>query len=189
MRCFIAVELTNGARQEVAALQADLCRTSADVKWVEPENLHLTLKFLGEVAEDQLPALKGVLQQTTLHLSPFTLTLEGVGAFPRPQHPRVIWVGIKEGSEALTALAGAVEEACGTFVLSPSKGEWSFSPHLTIGRVHSGEHLSELVKKLKEVSFQASVPATIDRLILFQSILSRNSPTYTPLESFLLRTT
>ena len=184
IRTFIAVDLPEEVRQELATLQADFKKEVADIKWVEPDNLHLTLKFLGDVEEGQIEALKQSLTETVRGSSPFSIHLEGIGAFPRTTSPRVIWVGVSEGKEQLIKLAGAIDEACIPFTLSPSKGERPFSPHLTIGRVRSRDGLDRLIKKLQVVEFRASTPAPIDRLILYQSTLSPKGPTYTPLVEF-----
>ncbi len=193
MRAFIAVELPEEIRQEVASLQADLRAAGADVKWVEPVNLHLTLKFLGDIEEAQVGSLKEALRSSTLHLPPFTVSLEGIGAFPKTTFPRVIWVGVSQGKEELELLAQKVEEA--TNSLGFPKEERPFSAHLTIGRVaaakggrttnpswrvRSASGLAGLIKKLQVAEFCGSSPALIDRLILFQSTLSPKGPTYTP---------
>jgi 2'-5' RNA ligase len=201
MRAFIAVELPEEIRQEAAALQSDLRGAGADVKWVEPANLHLTLKFLGEIEEAQVTPLTEALRSITHHHSPFTVSLEGIGAFPSTTRPRGIWVGISQGQEALEKLAGQVEEACSPFVLRQACPERSssfdsaqdersrraqherhpFSAHLTIGRVRGPDRLAGLIKKLQVVKFQGSAPAPVNRLTLFQSLLSPHGPTYTPL--------
>lgn len=162
MRAFIAVEISEGARTEVARLQETLITAGADVKWVEPRNLHLTLKFLGEVPEEKIPALTESLGRTAAETPPFSFSLQGVGAFPRMEHPRVIWVGVQEGKEQLVQLAEKVG------------GERPFSPHLTIGRVRSGARLAPL-------PFKAGEPILADRLVLFQSVLSPDGSIYTPL--------
>ena len=223
MRCFIAVELPDALKQEVAQLQAEFKRTGADVKWVEPASLHLTIKFLGDVPEEKVAALTqefkakrwprvlppselppAVLGQSspafqTRHMewrgaqlraaggissaspvaSPFTITLEGIGAFPKTTYPRVIWVGVGEGKESLVNLARCVEEICSR--LGFASEERRFCAHLTIGRLRSQNKLAGLIKKLQGVEFKAATPAPVDRLILFQSTLSSKGPTYTPL--------
>jgi 2'-5' RNA ligase len=184
VRLFVAVELTEKARREVAAVQAELRRTSADINWVEPENLHLTLKFLGEIDESRLPALTQALRDAAGPLQPFTISLEGVGAFPRPERPRVLWVGVKDGRGRLVELAEKIAAAC-ALVLRPfdfaqDQHDRPFSPHLTIGRVRSGGALAA-------IPFKTSEPIRVDRLVLFQSKLSPHGPTYTPLAGIPLK--
>ena len=179
MRVFLAVEIPDKVRAEIARLQDNLKSAGADVKWVEPRNLHLTLKFLGEIQEEKVPSLTDALRAAAAAAAPFSISLEGVGAFPRIQHPRVLWVGIKEGKEALERLAGAIEETCNP--LGFPAEERAFSPHLTIGRIRSNKRHSALEKELQEISFHAGEPAAVDHLTLFQSVLSSRSPTYTKL--------
>ena len=221
IRAFIAVELPEALRHEVAALQATLRATGAptsalpglgdlaahpargrgsraagaDVAWVKPANLHLTLKFLGNIDEKQRIAMSDQLLATAKTRKPFTIHLEGIGAFPSTRSPRVIWVGVTKGQEALTALAQAVEQACAG--LGFLKEERPFSAHLTIGRVRSRpvrhpaargamshgarDRLAGLIKQLQVVEFRGATPAPVDHVTLFQSTLSPQGPTYTAL--------
>lgn len=179
IRAFIAVELPDALRQEVASLQNDLQSAGADIKWVETNNLHLTLKFLGNIEEAQVPALKEALETATRPLTPFTLHLEGIGAFPRTTSPRVVWVGVTEGEKPLVELAQAVGNACSG--LGFPAEDRPFSAHLTIGRVRSRDRLAPLIKKLQVAEFRGGTPAPIGKVILFQSTLSPHGPAYTPL--------
>ena len=183
MRLFIAVDLPASVRQEVAAFQQDLKNSGADVKWVEMDNLHLTLKFLGDTKESRAGELKQTLGAAVKGKSPFEIHLEGIGAFPKTTSPRVIWVGVNLGEKQLVDLAHNIEEGCLT--LGFPKEERPLSAHLTIGRVRSNNHLAPLIKKLQTAEFRASCPAPINRLILYQSTLSPHGPVYTPLAEFL----
>ena len=182
IRAFIAIELPEDLRREISSLQAKLRSTGADVKWVEPSNLHLTLKFLGLIEENQVSALTESLKSPVAGHSSFPMRLEGIGAFPRTTSPRVIWIGVSEGEEPLKKLAADVEGACSKLGFPPE--ERAFSGHLTIGRVRSNDRLAALVKELQTVEFHSGAPMTVDRLILFQSTLSPKGPTYTPLAEF-----
>ncbi len=179
IRAFIAVELPEAARKEVESLQAELRATGADVKWVEVSNLHLTLKFLGSIEEAQAAALKEALGVAIQVLPSFSFQLEGIGAFPRTTSPRVLWVGVNEGEKQLVELAGIVEKVCAG--LGFPQEERPFSAHLTIGRVRSNNGLASLIKKLQVAEFRGDTPAPVNHLTLFQSTLSPQGPTYTPL--------
>jgi len=172
VRLFFAIELTDSARREVDLLQRRLLRSHANVQWVKPENLHLTLKFLGEVEETRLPELRQAAEEATASFSPFLISLEGVGAFPGARHPRVIWVDVREGRETVIRLARALEETCGR--LGFPTEERPFSPHLTIGRSRS------LSEPLSAPPFKTNEPIRVDRLVLFQSKLSPRGSVYTP---------
>lgn len=179
IRAFLAVELPESLRQEVAAFQSQLKTARGDVKWVELDNLHLTLKFLGNIEESQLPSLKETLAAGVREIPPFAVHLEGIGAFPGTMNPRVIWVGASEGKESLIELAQAAERTCSDLGFTPE--DRPFSAHLTIGRVRSRERLAPLIKKLQAAEFRGSVPAPVEKIVLFQSTLSPRGPTYTPL--------
>jgi 2'-5' RNA ligase len=163
----------------VGAFEGELKRSGADVKWVEPANLHLTLKFLGNIAEEQVPSLISSLQQACGGLSAFTFSLEGIGAFPRTTSPRVIWVGVHEGKEALAGLAQRVEETCAA--LGFPAEERPFSAHLTIGRTRSPQGIARLIKQLQVAEFRGKTQAEAGQIVLFQSALSPHGPTYIPL--------
>ena len=179
IRAFIAVALPESLRNEVAMLSAHLRSSEADVKWVAAGNLHLTLKFLGDIEENQVGPIEEALSAAVKSHSLFTIQLEGIGAFPRTTSPRVVWIGVGTGKEQLTQLAQCVEKTC--IGLGFPEEERAFSPHLTIGRVRSRDRLAQLIKRLQVVEFCGKNPAQIDRLILFQSYLSPQGPTYTPL--------
>lgn len=179
IRAFIAVELPEELRREVAAFEAELKRAGADVKWVEAANLHLTLKFLGNVTEEQIASLKEPLAQACRPLSRFTLTLEGIGAFPKTTYPRVLWVGVNEGKERLIELAQQVEEACSK--LGFAAEERPFAAHLTIGRVRSQEGIGRLVRQLQLAEFRGKTMTPVSRVTLFQSTLGSGGPAYAPL--------
>ncbi|MCM8794809.1 MAG: RNA 2',3'-cyclic phosphodiesterase [Candidatus Omnitrophica bacterium] len=184
MRCFIAVEPPEETRKEISRLQAELKQSGADVKWVEPGNIHLTLKFLGEIDEASIASLKEALS-STLRFSPFTMTLEGIGAFPGTTNPRVIWVGVHQGEKESKELAADVDGICEK--LGFPKEERPFSPHLTIGRVRSRDRMAPLIKRLQVAEFRCAQPVAVDRIVLFQSVLSPKGPCYTPLAEISLR--
>lgn len=183
IRAFIAVELPDALKQEVAQLQAEFKQTGADVKWLESASLHLTLKFLGDIPEEKVEDCLSTAGRSSAAAGPvarpFTITLEGIGAFPKTTYPRVIWVGVGEGKESLVNLARCVEEICSRLGFAPE--ERPFSAHLTIGRLRSQNQLAGLIKKLQVAEFKGATPAPVNRLILFQSTLSPKGPTYTPL--------
>lgn len=130
LRSFIAIELADEARAAVEAYLAPL-RTAPGVVWPRGENLHLTLKFLGDVVPERLAALAARLEGVARAQAPFALTLAGVGAFPSWQRPRVLWIGVV--APALAPLAAAVEAACAAERFPPETRP--FHPHLTLGRV------------------------------------------------------
>jgi RNA 2',3'-cyclic 3'-phosphodiesterase len=135
IRTFVAVDVSPEVKDRAAQVIAECRQLGVEAKWVAPENMHLTLQFLGNVRENELPAICRNLEQAIRRLPPFDVICRGVGAFPRPERPRILWLGMSEGREALIALQATVEKA-----LQPLgfRGEArQFEPHLTLGRLRA----------------------------------------------------
>jgi len=135
IRTFIAIELDAATQDALAQLQSQLKRQpgSNAVRWVAPGNIHLTLKFLGDVDAKKISALQNSVAAACAGTPPFTLKLSGVGAFPNPQRANVVWVGIQGDVDVAAALAKKIEDACAE--LGFAREARAFSPHLTLGRV------------------------------------------------------
>lgn len=185
LRAFIAVPVTDEVKAAVGDVEHKLLRAGADVKWVVPANIHITLKFLGNIRTDDVDALSVALPEALGGVSAFGVTLAGMGTFPSGrQAPRVVWVGIDEGRERLQEIAVRVEQACTR--LGFEKEDRPFRPHLTIGRVRRGSgNLEQLAKYVAELGFNP-LKLRIDRVNLVRSKLSPRGPAYTVLESFAL---
>ena len=138
LRLFTALELPAAVRRQLADLSAALhaALPGDRVRWVRPEGIHLTLKFYGEVEAAQLPGLQATLAQAVAGALPLALELNGLGTFPGPAKPRVIWVGLAGDLEPLGRLQRAVEEASRPLGFEPEAR--GFTPHLTLGRVNPG---------------------------------------------------
>lgn len=135
MRVFVAVNLPEGERRAVYDATAPLRDGGLPVKWVRPEGLHVTMKFLGEVADERVTAIGAALEGAVAAARPFEVTLGGVGAFPTPARPRVIWLGV-EVHPALELLANDIENALQPFGFEAELRP--FRPHVTLGRVRHG---------------------------------------------------
>ncbi|MDI7246871.1 MAG: RNA 2',3'-cyclic phosphodiesterase [Bacillota bacterium] len=175
VRCFIAVFLDPALRPQVTTLQRHLAQSGADVKWVEPENLHFTLKFLGDVDESRVSAVGERLRTCVQGARAFDIGLGAPGAFPRVRDPRVIWVGVSSGKEPFVALASTVEEAMKTEGFR-SEGK-NVSPHLTVGRVRSARNLDILVERLSS-SPPLEGSMRVHRVRLMASDLTNRGPVY-----------
>lgn len=178
MRTFIAVELPEPAREEVCRLQERLRSCDADVKWVERQNMHFTLKFLGEIDESKADPLAKALEKEVAALPRFRYRLEGIGAFPGTSNPKVLWTGVSSGEAEFLKLAACVEKACEGLGFPPE--ERPFRPHLTIGRMRSRNGAARLIKQLQTEEFPGS-DAEAEQLVLFKSTLSPKGSVYTPL--------
>ena len=181
MRAFIALTLPSDVQSALASLQHVLRAPGADVKWVEPPQLHVTMKFLGEITEEQRRDVEGLLGRVASSEAPFLLGLQGAGAFPSVTSPRVLWAGIGAGKDAVLRLAGAIEQEGAGVV--PSE-ERPFAAHVTIGRVRSPTHLRELSQALQEAAWTPPAPCRIAALTLYRSVLGSSGPAYTVLNEF-----
>ncbi len=186
MRAFIGLALPEEARRSLERLQQELADSGADVKWVEPRNLHLTLKFLGEISEAQRESVEAMLAGLAARTPPFLVRVKDVGAFPTRESPRVIWVGTSDGQEALTRLAGAIEQE-GRRLLLPAE-ERPFTAHLTLGRTRSSRGLAHLAERLRTMSWDPPAPWQVAGVSFYRSELSDAGPTYSVLAEYPLTT-
>lgn len=185
MRTFIAIELSNEIRGGLAQIESHLKYSGADVKWVEKDNIHLTLKFLGEITEEKSEKIKYILDEIAKQTKPFELSLkiskEGsgtfLGAFPNLNHPRVIWVGLDKGAVESRLIAEKVDDAL--LKIGFQKESRPFAAHLTIGRVRSPKNKEALKEKISNLQLKAHSLQLIDAIMLFQSSLTPKGPIYT----------
>ena len=178
IRCFVAVEcgggeLTAKFREVRRVLEA----TRADIKFVEPENIHLTLKFLGEIEQSLVEQVTNVVEGTSFQ--PFTARIERVGVFPNLRRPRVVWAGITDGASQLEEIWSELDDKLGR--LGFERESRRFSPHLTIGRVRSGRNRDKLVHEVSSLSDYVFGELHVDRVALKKSVLTPKGPIYTTL--------
>jgi RNA 2',3'-cyclic 3'-phosphodiesterase len=184
IRTFIAIELPPQVREFLSQSQDRLRRASADVKWVRPDLIHLTLVFLGEVPVDMQGDLEAAVREAVAGFGPMQLQATGAGRFPLKGLPRVIWIGISESSGALVRLQQAVAKA--TAALAEKQEDRAYTAHLTLGRVRSGKNARDLTGMLDAMT-GATGPAFEARdVTIFKSDLSPQGPTYTPLAKIAL---
>ena len=199
-RTFVAVEITGPIRARAKELIESLAGTPADVKWVETHNLHLTLKFLGEVREQEIFEVCRAVERGAAKVEPFELEGCGAGAFPNAARPRTLWLGAREGTEPMIQLHDCIEAELAE--LGYREEHRRFQVHLTIGRVRGGENgkrgpspfgrrpssaksdrstddgiveLGELVQL--QTDFEAG-SMTVDKVAVFSSTLTSDGPIY-----------
>jgi 2'-5' RNA ligase len=184
IRSFVAIELPDEARAALADLQGDL-KTQVPpkaVRWTRPESVHLTLQFLGDVAPGKVEAIGDALRQVCAHQAPFKFQLEGLGIFPNPNRPRVIWIGVAEPGGALVALHKGVVQSLAPLGFEPEKR--AYSPHLTIGRAarHAGRReLAEVGDLVARSTVGTLAQVSVDHIVLMKSDLQSSGAVYTPL--------
>jgi 2'-5' RNA ligase len=179
IRTFIAVDLDKAVRARTIALQETLKKSGTEVKWVEPENLHVTLLFLGEVEDRELADVCRIVGEVAEKHMRFSMTVEQVGCFPNPHRPRVVWVGIGEGRQPLCAIHDALETPLAE--LGYRKEDRKYSPHITLGRVKSDRPTDKLSKALAQHAGWKGGEITVTELLVMGSKLTPQGPEHTVL--------
>ena len=180
IRTFIAVEIPPSV-QTVAERQIEhLCRAGAEFRWVDPKKLHLTLRFLGNIRDTEIPELCQVVQQAVSSMEPIMVSVKGLGAFPNLTHPKVIWLGIGEGKSELQQLQRQVSVGLQKMGFPIESTE--FRPHLTLGRIAGSSRLSDEVVEWIERHHDTEFGGfEIDQVIVFSSFLDKEGKTHTPM--------
>ena len=185
IRSFIAVAIPEAMKEELGRLESRLKRSDADIKWVQPGSIHITLRFLGYLDAEQLKLTKEALAAVAAQFRPFPIEAKGWGTFPENQRPRVIWAGLTRGKEELTAIFSSLEQE----LISRGLGEADrpFAGHLTIGRVKSGKKLDSLLEYLRKENDKTWGAFEAGSICLFQSQLHPSGAVYTALREEALR--
>jgi 2'-5' RNA ligase len=180
LRTFIAVDLGKPIRDRIVSLQEKLAQSGAPVKWVEVENLHVTLLFLGEVEDRTVPAVCQAVADVGQQHAPFTMTVEAVGSFPNARRPRVLWVGVGDGVQELCGLHDALEPPLldlGCY----RREERRYTPHITIGRVKTERPSDHLATALAKNTAWKAGEIPVREVLVMSSELTPDGPLYTVL--------
>ena len=187
IRAFIAIELPQEIKVQLRELQQRLKVGKEEaVKWVEPEAIHLTLKFLGNITWKKVEEISQAVSPVVKEVRPFALRPEGLGAFPNLRAPRVVWVGVGGDLEVLLTLQGRVDQALSLLGFEREKG---FSPHLTLGRVRekAPPRIRELLgRELGELEVPGMTSFQVASVSLMRSTLTPSGAIYSRLASFAL---
>jgi 2'-5' RNA ligase len=175
MRLFFAIHLSNKVRAVVAAMQARLQETDADVKWVEQENLHLTVKFLGDQEEALLPDIEAIGEAIANSAIPFRIQVRGASFFPKRGPLKTLWVGVTEGTDAWRTLVWSAEEPLAPFGV-PREG--GLVPHITLGRVRGGRNADELRAAIAREANTDCGEQDVSEIALVQSTLDPRGAIY-----------
>ncbi|MCK4648773.1 RNA 2',3'-cyclic phosphodiesterase [bacterium] len=185
VRTFIATKLTPEILSNISKLQEELKKTVLEVKWVKPENIHLTLKFLGHIIPEELEKVKLATREALKPFAPFEISVSGLGAFPKINYPRIIWTGIDKGKEELKRIAFSIEKNLAKIGFAREKK--SFSPHLTLGRVKSSKGRERLIEALSLVKTSNLGSMRVAKIFIVKSELRPQGPVYTTLEEIDLK--
>lgn len=177
-RMFVAVEVEESVREKLVMAQEQLAKTGADLKLVEPENVHVTMKFLGEVPEEKTGAIVDALKRAVAGTGGFEAKVKGIGVFPGLNYIRVVWAGVAEGSEKFIELQRKIERE-----LQPLgfRQEKDFVPHLTLARVRTARGRDRLVAFVKEKGEEEFGATLVKAVELKQSKLMPSGPVYSTL--------
>ena len=179
MRLFIAIELPDEIKKELVKVQAQLKKADVDASWTRAEGMHLTLKFLGEVAEQRTPEILSSLRKALESAVPLRLEVEGAGTFPNPKNARVVWIGLSGDREKLMQIQLAVEQAL--VLLGMERETRKFTPHLTLGRIRNIRSRDRWITALEEIK-DISLPGfDVTSVSLMKSELKPSGAVYAEL--------
>jgi 2'-5' RNA ligase len=185
IRSFIAIELPDDVKETVALIIKRLRPAQYRyVKWVAPEGTHMTIKFLGNIYQSQIPQITGIMKTAAGKVPLLDLRLGGLGMFPNEQRPRVIWVALEGNTEPLAAMQRDIEQALAPMGFAPENR--AFTPHLTLGRVRdnaSPEDRKEIASVVKEKKIDYEASFTLGELSLMKSTLTPTGAIYNRLDS------
>lgn len=187
IRSFIAIELSQDFLDGLIAVQDELRSEewSDEVRWVRPEGIHLTLKFLGDVPKSRIDAIGDGVAQATAGIQPFTVTAEDLGVFPNWRRPRVLWVGVGDDTRQLHTLQEQVEQEMADLGFEP-EGR-AFHPHFTLGRVNRGAgnaYKRRLGEALQDYEVDRVGEMWVDEVSLMRSQLKPQGAVYTELGAY-----
>ncbi len=182
MRVFVAVELSDEAKAEIAGLISAINALKVrDARTVRPEGVHLTLKFLGDVDSARVPDIQSAMNASAAGAEPFELALGDTGVFPNPRAARVLWVGVEGDIERLSEMQGRVEENMANLGFRPERR--GFNPHITIGRLREGVSRSDRRRVVETLfSREYGQPAFyVERVGLINTTLHPDGSIYEPI--------
>ncbi|MBI4826724.1 MAG: RNA 2',3'-cyclic phosphodiesterase [Nitrospirae bacterium] len=183
LRCFIAIELPEEIKKSLAETQTALKKYGAEIRWVRPENIHLTLKFLGDTEEEQLEKISANISEACRGFKAFSLKMTGLGVFPGMRSPKVLWAGLN-GSNNIIDLQKGIDISMAHFGFKPEKRE--FSPHLTIGRFRSLANKDALLEAVTSGKVKNQGSFEVKTVALIKSSLTASGSVYTKISEALL---
>jgi len=182
IRSFIAINIPAKIRNKLEKIQDDLKKSNAALQLVRPENIHITLKFLGNVPVESINDIQDAINESASGFRIFSVSFETIGVFPNPEYPRIIWTGIEKGRKELSLLNTKIGNSLSGFSLHQENRK--FQPHLTIARVHSGKNRKRLVNTLEELKNIKLGEMLVKKICLMESALKPQGVQYNILKTF-----
>jgi RNA 2',3'-cyclic 3'-phosphodiesterase len=186
IRSFLAIEIPRTILKEIEEIQGDLRSSHADVRWVPAGNIHLTLKFFGNIEEAKIETIFHSIETPVRDTPAFSVTAGGIGAFPSQRSPRVVWVGLLSGADTLITFQKSLDVELAKAGFEPE--DRPFQAHLTLGRMKSSRGRDDLVRKMEPYREKMFGEVVVERLILFKSDLRPSGAIYTALKEIKLGT-
>ena len=175
-RTFIAIEIDGINKKILSDVISSLKKSDTNIKWITQDQMHLTLKFLGNVEENTIKNISDAIKSIATNYKKFNLSFSKIGAFPNTKQPRVIWIGIEKGKNELKILNEKIEAECEKLGFEKEKRE--YRPHLTLGRVKSLKNITNLTNIIDETNFDPQGNVKINKLTLFKSTLTPKGAIY-----------
>lgn len=180
VRAFVSISIPDDLKQGIGSLLERLKRADLfSIRWVKADTVHVTLKFLGDVETGRLEPILKSLKGALAGVEPFSMQVRGMGVFPNPSFPRVIWLGLTDNLDRMRDLVGRVNRALQEFGFE--RDEQGFQPHLTLGRVKSLVQKGTLIRKIQEFKDLEIGSLMVDRIFLMKSDLNPGGASHTPL--------
>ncbi len=176
VRTFVAIDMSPSVNRGLAALLEQMQSSGADAQWIRPENVHLTLSFLGDVDPLHIMDVCSAVSAAASEHDAFRLSCSGVGAFPDASRPRVVWVGMDEGREALCSLQAAIATNLDE-IGYPKEGR-RYQPHITLGRAKRGADEHVLSQAIEQFSRRPVGETMVDEVLVMSSQMERGGPRY-----------
>ena len=178
IRTFVAVDIDESVRRRAARLIELLAASVGNVKWVEPQNMHLTLQFLGDVPQTDVHEVCLAVQRAVTACAPFSMSLLGAGAFPHAGRPSTVWIGVDDGAQQLKTLQRCIQQKLKPLGFPPERR--AYHPHLTIGRIRRGRVTggAQLAQGLRDQQSFDAGRSMVDQVIVYASYLERTGPSY-----------
>jgi 2'-5' RNA ligase len=184
IRAFIAVNLPASVKEALGELQKSMSQAGLKARWTQHMGIHVTLKFLGAVSDDRVPAIRAAMEEAAGGFRLMEARVAGVGAFPNERWPRVVWVGLDEPTGDLATLHARLEAALEPLGFEPEGRP--FRPHLTLARIKVPARAGKVAQALEEHRGVDLGKITVDRIVLYQSTLKPSGALYTALEEVFL---
>jgi 2'-5' RNA ligase len=178
-RSFIAIPISRPLRDNLVDIIKEISKISPNTKWVERENLHITMRFLGDIDDEMVKKISDVLDEVAVKIALFPFEIEGIGAFPHPKRARVIWAGISQGSDEIVKIEKNIGDKLEELGI-PKEGK-AFHPHITLGRVRFPKGNLELARFIDDSKGRVYGGEAVSEIVLMKSTLTPQGSIYEPL--------